>query len=246
MASDEGAADDLVFEPPGSGEKLRQRRSSAALRMAVPFQRIASDDAPHFDREEEADRRSASEPSRGATRDARRVAGTAVHRVLEDLDLETSLDESLTLGRSRLPAIVAALTEEAGREAAVAHATEVFDRLESSRGAVLDRLSGLGDRCVARELSVLLPPAEGSEPDAVGFVVGSLDLVYRDPDTDRLVVVDFKTDEVNDPRDLDEKKRRYASQGAVYQRALREALALDYTPRFELWMLWSGDVVSVA
>ncbi|MCH7565449.1 MAG: hypothetical protein IH968_16675, partial [Gemmatimonadetes bacterium] len=28
--------------------------------------------------------------------------------------------------------------------------------------------------------------------------------------------------------------------------ALREALALDYTPRFELWMLWSGDVVSVA
>ncbi len=246
VASDEGAADDLVFEPPGSVEKLRQRRSSAALRMAVPFQRIASDDAPHFDREEEADRRSASEPSRGATRDARRVAGTAVHRVLEDLDLETSLDESLALGRSRLPAIVAALTEEAGREAAVAHATEVFDRLESSRGAVLDRLSGLGDRCVARELSVLLPPAEGSEPDAVGFVVGSLDLVYRDPDTDRLVVVDFKTDEVNDPRDLDEKKRRYASQGAVYQRALREALALDYTPRFELWMLWSGDVVSVA
>jgi ATP-dependent exoDNAse (exonuclease V) beta subunit len=80
----------------------------------------------------------------------------------------------------------------------------------------------------------------------VGFVVGTLDLVYRDPETERLIVVDFKTDEVNDPRDLDEKKQRYAGQGAVYQRALREALALDYTPRFELWMLWSGDVVSVA
>ena len=71
-----------------------------------------------------------------------------------------------------------------------------------------------------------------------------VDLVYRDPETDEWVVVDYKTDrEV--PRDGDPKFAAYAAQGRVYQRAVREALALSDPPRFELWYLRRGEIVAL-
>jgi hypothetical protein len=37
--------------------------------------------------------------------------------------------------------------------------------------------------------------------------------------------------------------RAYRSQGALYARAVAQALQLEHPPRFELWFLWSGQKV---
>ena len=50
---------------------------------------------------------------------------------------------------------------------------------------------------------------------------------------DQLVIADYKTGA----------RRDYGAQGAHYRRALREALDLDYEPRFELWYLEEGAIV---
>jgi ATP-dependent exoDNAse (exonuclease V) beta subunit len=238
---DAGAASgEIVIDPAEAARRLRERCEEARARMAIPVSRRASDDAPHADREERAEGGRAASPASAAGRDARRLAGVAVHRILEELDLSLPVAEALAAGRARLPEVVAAQADEEAREAAHVHALAILDRLEQSEGAVLARLAGLDRCCIARELPVLLPP-EGGE--VAGFVVGTLDLVYREAESDRIVVADYKTDEIDGAAAVEDKKRQYAGQGAVYQRALREALGLDYTPRFELWMLWSGDVV---
>ena len=80
---------------------------------------------------------------------------------------------------------------------------------------------------------------------ALGFVTGSVDLLYRDVDG-RLVVVDYKTDRVDPRADAQAKRERYARQGEIYCRAVAEALAADSPPRFEIWWLRSGEVEPIA
>jgi ATP-dependent exoDNAse (exonuclease V) beta subunit len=96
---------------------------------------------------------------------------------------------------------------------------------------------------VARELPVLAAPSAGA---AVGYLAGVVDLVYRDPESGRLVVADWKTDAVRDERRIWELGRRYAAQGEVYVRALHEALDLAEPPRFELWLLAADRLEVVA
>jgi ATP-dependent exoDNAse (exonuclease V) beta subunit len=106
-------------------------------------------------------------------------------------------------------------------------------------------LAALGDGVVARELPVLLPPgaADGaSEASPVGFVSGSVDLLYRDPESGRLVVADYKTDRVEGAGEIAERARAYAPQARLYAAAVRDALGLDEPPRAELWFLWPGAV----
>ena len=79
----------------------------------------------------------------------------------------------------------------------------------------------------------------------MGFVSGTIDLVYRDPNTGELVIADYKTDEVAAETKLQEHAGAYAAQGAVYRRALREALGLSEEPRFELWFIHLGVVLSI-
>jgi ATP-dependent exoDNAse (exonuclease V) beta subunit len=69
-----------------------------------------------------------------------------------------------------------------------------------------------------------------------------VDLLYRDPASGELVVVDYKTDRVTDGAEIDEHAARYGAQGAGYVRAVQEALGLDAPPRFELWFLAAGEV----
>ena len=102
-------------------------------------------------------------------------------------------------------------------------------------------LCDLADRIVARELSVLLPPDSPDGP--VGYLTGVIDLVYRDPSSGDLVVADYKTDSLPDAATLHDRAAAYARQGAIYQRAVREALDLSYTPRFELWFLDADRIV---
>ena len=56
------------------------------------------------------------------------------------------------------------------------------------------------------------------------------------------MVADFKTDAVDDPS-VEDRARRYAVQGALYRRAVQEALELPEAPRFELWFLAADRTV---
>jgi ATP-dependent exoDNAse (exonuclease V) beta subunit len=78
----------------------------------------------------------------------------------------------------------------------------------------------------------------------VGFVAGAVDLLYRDPAVGQVVVADYKTDAVAGA-DLHRRAASYASQGAVYVRTVQQALALAAPPRFELWFVQSGEVVTL-
>ena len=76
----------------------------------------------------------------------------------------------------------------------------------------------------------------------VGFVAGTIDLLYRDPAKGALAIADYKNDRVEGDREHRERARSYANQGAEYRRAVGEALQLQALPRFELWFLRTGRV----
>ena len=86
---------------------------------------------------------------------------------------------------------------------------------------LLARLHALSGAVLAREVPLLLPP--GPEDAAVGFVAGAIDLLYRDPEDGRLVVVDYKTDHLRDEADLPARAASHAGQGTVYRRAVQDS-----------------------
>ncbi len=251
---------------PGPGEvarasaQLAGHRAAAAARMARPWGAAASEEAHALLREEQAERRLASdgkaapageppeeqsaEPAASTPidRETAMAVGSAIHRVLETWDLAADPRRELARQRSLLPAWLAPLARGEVLEKALPHADRLLDHLGGSR--LLERLRTLRDHVLARELAVLLPPWEGPHAP-VGAVTGAVDLLYRDPDTGRLVVADYKTDEVTAPEDLQRRAQTYAPQGATYVRALREALDLAEPPRFELWFLQADRVVEV-
>jgi ATP-dependent exoDNAse (exonuclease V) beta subunit len=151
-----------------------------------------------------------------------------VHRVLETLRLDSDLREQIDAQRDRLAGSLA---------------DDALARF--AQGPLLARLAALREHVIARELPVLLPPeSEGDGP--VGFIAGAIDLLYRDPATGELVVVDYKTDRVEGAAALAERAAHYAGQAASYRRAVKEALALERPPRCELWFLHAGEVVALA
>ena len=159
--------------------------------------------------------------------------GSAVHSVLEALDLSLPPESALAHARAglaaQLPRWFVAGQLEAGRQ-------EVEDLLEEiSKGALFARLFELGECVLARELPLLLRP--GPEDVALGYVSGSIDLLYRDPQDGEWVVADYKTDRAPDDAALKVRGDHHAAQGRYYVRALREAFALPADPRFELWFL---------
>lgn len=249
--------------------RLRELRRDATARSARPVGAPASDEA-HRRLEELAEERfeegggragwagpgAAEVAGHDGDRRAALAAGTAVHRVLEELDLEGTgadggppgLGSELVRHRERLPGLLRPLVPEADLEAAVERAEELLDRLGPSGAGddLLERLASLAGRLVARELPILLPPgspeADGPTDGPTGFVSGAVDLLYRDPETDRLVVADYKTDRVEADEELAERAAAYAPQARLYARAVQEALGLDAPPRAELWFLWAGSV----
>jgi ATP-dependent helicase/nuclease subunit A len=235
-----------------AGEELRARRAAARERARLPWNSTAADS--HADaREEQAIRRfgDGSPEAFGApdsrprerSREAARAAGTAVHRILEGFDLAADPGEELARQERRLPDLVAGLAGEGERVAALERAEELVAALR--RGHLLSKLRGLAEHVISRELPVLLPPA-AEERRAVGFIAGSIDLCYRDPETGEWVVADYKTDRIAGDADVAERVSLYTDQGRVYQRALREAFGLRSDPRFELWFLDADRVEVVA
>ncbi|MFL6194453.1 MAG: UvrD-helicase domain-containing protein [Thermoanaerobaculia bacterium] len=223
---------------------LRTERERAAVRMARPFGGAASEEAHALLREEQAERRADADGKKGSRRPpgdraAAMAAGGAVHRALEDWDLHADPRKEAKRQRGRLPAYLATLVEGDEFDRALPLAESLLDTFTA--GPLLGRFQGLKDRILARELPVLLPPSHG-EHSPVGVVSGAIDLLYKDAEG-RLVVADYKTDEVETEEDIRRRAAVYAPQGALYARALREALEMEEDPRFELWFLRAGRTV---
>jgi ATP-dependent helicase/nuclease subunit A len=219
-------------------EVLARARVEAGARMERGFSRAASEEAHRvLEREERAEQVEAGEAASGRT--VAMTVGTAVHFLLEQLDLEGDLVEQVSSSREHLMADLEADLGPDRLEAAGERLDELLQGLR--RGHCLGRLQDLGENVIARELSLLLPPQ--GDDDAVGFVAGSADLVYRDPSTGELVVADYKTDRVTDLAAAQERAEVYASQVGLYARGLQEALGLDSLPVGELWFLHADQTI---
>jgi ATP-dependent helicase/nuclease subunit A len=224
---------------------LRAERERAGRRMARPFGGAASEEAHALLREQQAERQTGTAERIGGghrpikDRAAALAAGGAIHRALEEWDLGADPRKERKRQHDRLPAYLAALVEGDELDRALPLAAALLSTFAA--GPLLARLRTLKDHVLARELAVLLPPGEG-EHAPVGVVTGAIDLLYRDPADGRIVIADYKTDEVEAPEAIRERAAVYAPQGAIYARAVREALELAEAPRFELWFLRAGVV----
>ncbi len=237
--------------------ELAALQDSARRRMERPWHRRASQKAAVEDTEERAtrqldgieDRYRERRSSRGSHSSGRRLAlavGTAVHRVLEQLDFDADPDAELEAQSTRLPAVVEALLPGVQTSLALREARQILK--EFAAGPLWRRLWSLRDCIIARELPVWLPPSmveSGSGGDPVGFASGMIDLAYRHPEEGALVVADYKTDRVDSEQELQSRAEEYRDQGRLYAHAIRGALQLEALPRFELWFLRAGRTVWV-
>lgn len=242
---DVGNAQEQLDQARADGRRLAAARREAALRMARPFSVAASAEA-HRALEALLAARSADddEAPGGGPFHPRSTApavliGSAVHWVLETIPLDRELADALA---GRLEALAGWVRRQAPPDDAVAVLSGAHAVLASFAASPLaGRWEGIRRHVMGREVSLLLPP-DGT--DAVGFVAGQIDLLFRDPLDGRPVVVDFKTDEVGTPAEVAARASAYASQCATYARGVGAALGLPLTPRWELWFLRAGLAVT--
>ena len=90
-----------------------------------------------------------------------------------------------------------------------------------------------GVEVIGTEVPLLMSPSDGGP---VAAWTGSIDLLYRCPETGAVVVADHKTDRIGD-RKLEEVARHHAPQGLLYAEAVQRALGLPDRPRFEVWLI---------
>ena len=171
--------------------------------------------------------------------DAQRL-GEIVHRVLERVDLKIP----------PAAAIIGALDQAFQAPSAIDAATASADRLwieqlllPPESHPLMTRFFALGDHLLARELTVVLNPTTDVEvPPAL---LGRIDFLYRDPTDGSFVVGDWKT-EAWDEALTDERARAHELTGRLYTEAVRKAFQLKTPPRFELWMLTHGRIVTLS
>jgi len=152
---------------------------------------------------------------------------------------------SVDPGRWRRAVLAAA--EGALEAAAAAQLDRELERLLAS--SLWQRQLDLDPVVLGRELPVLLaaaPDADGlTRPEApLSGWVGTIDLLYRDPDTRELVVADFKSDRLDDEAAAAAAAQRYAPQLRLYGAAIAAAWPDEpRPPRLELWLLALDRVV---
>jgi ATP-dependent exoDNAse (exonuclease V) beta subunit len=225
-------------------EALVAARQAAEERMARPFGRTASAEAHAAleqvlaDRQREKDEEGWRAPPGASGGRYATWVGAAVHWVFEALPLDRPADAALRDMEGALEAWVRWHVPAAGIPVVLAEARNVLVRFGAS--PLAGRWAAIARHVVGREVPLLMPPA-GS--DAVGYLSGQIDLLYRDPVEGDLVVVDYKTDHVTSDEELLVRAAVYASQCRTYSQGVREALDLDRWPRWELWFLRPGRVV---
>jgi len=228
---------------------LQERRRAAAAHAERPWAEAASALSHEAARErlqaarfpEDEVERAAPDEREPRAAGLARAIGIAVHAALERWDAARAPAESLAGARRTVEAALPALVPAEDVAQAVAGACDVLAAFAAS--PLHERLREIAPHVVARELPVLLPPGPGDE--AVGQVVGAIDLLYWDPATMEWVVADYKSDAVRSPAELRERAAQYKAQGGAYVRAVHEALGLEGPPRFELWFLAAGERVAV-
>ncbi|MGH0036717.1 MAG: UvrD-helicase domain-containing protein [Myxococcota bacterium] len=251
---DRGPALPEPDEIAGQAGRLARARAQAGARMERPHTGRATSAAEEPGAEEpgawalrQARAERGEEPGAadagrgGARREVATVAGSAVHRALEEWDFANDPAEEHRRQRDRARAWSASQAGPADGPRAAEVAAEALDAFVE--GPLFGRWLALAPAIVARELPLLRKPEE-SEEGPVLFESGIIDLVYRDPQTDEWVIADYKTDRVESRAECEEHAERYRPQGEFYQQALRESLDLEGAPRFELWFLRAGEVVS--
>jgi len=145
-------------------------------------------------------------PQRGSNKGA--AIGTAVHRVLELVDLADPGDDEimrlaeLACAESEIPALV---KDVAGRAGTALHADVVKQAGQSGRAW--------------REVYLIVR-------DGDRYVEGYIDLL-AEPTGGKLVVVDYKTDRVDSPEDIATKMAYYAPQLAQYQKAVSTVVGVN-------------------
>jgi ATP-dependent exoDNAse (exonuclease V) beta subunit len=169
------------------------------------------------------------------------VVGTAVHWLLEEIDLDRDLATQIEQRRNRLEEAVAGRLEPGLRQPGLERLAAILDGLAGGR--CLGELAAIAKDIVARELDVLIPPAKN---DGTSVVVGAVDLVYIDPVDGRPVVADYKTDAVETNEEISQRVERYRPQLDIYACALEKALDLDHRPHTELWFLHPDRIVRLS
>jgi ATP-dependent exoDNAse (exonuclease V) beta subunit len=195
----------------------------------------------HDDRDDrqDDDRERRGGTTSGAKGADARVIGSAIHRALEMFDFSADEEVEIEYQRDALARNLAQTAASDHAEATVAAGIQLWNQI--ARGSLFARLRKLSDRIIARELSVLSPPTDDEGP--VGYFTGLIDLVYRDPSNDQMVIVDYKTGAVGDWEGRRSPMESHSEQGDAYKRALESAFELAYTPRFELWFLRDDEIV---
>ncbi len=237
------AVDDVVEALRRDAVRLAACRGAAARRSARPLTGRMSEEAQRG--LDIGGREAGSREPRAAPRHqgagAAAAVGTAIHSLLEELDLASPL-------AAQVETLRAVTLERAGEglaggaaEAAHTRAAHLVDRLLAA--GCLARLEAVAAHVLGREVPLVAPAA--ADDAAVAAVLGSVDLLYRDPADGRTVVADYKTDAVDGDGDLAERAAHYAPQLARYAVTLQRALGLEQPPRRELWFLQAGAVVDV-
>jgi len=214
---------------------LSGARQTAEARMAQPVFRSASAEAHQRLQRAEAE----GDRAVGEAPTDRRLAmalGTAVHSMLETLDLGRALSPQVL---EREAGIVSALEADGVVSETDSPVEELVRRIAA--GTSLARLESVSGNVLSRELPVFGWEENADGPGAV--VSGIVDLVYRDPDDGRLVVADYKTDAVDDEDEINERTQVYEPQVRTYAKIVRTALDLEEEPHTELWFLAADRIV---
>jgi len=219
-------------------DELAVARRAAGERMALPLIRSASSEA--HDRLRRADGEE-GEPATAlfGSRGLAMAIGTAIHRLLETVDLDADLRAQVAENRDLLVTdVIGGLVDHQ-----VSEAEGLIDDLlaKLAAGRCLERLSKVVPCVIARELPVFGWEESEGAPGTV--VSGIVDLLYRDPDDGRLVVADYKTDAVDGEDEIEERTGIYEPQVGAYAKILCEAMGLEEEPHKELWFLAADKIV---
>lgn len=215
-------------------EEARQKRGLSRLRTAS-----RADDGHEWVRLSEAGGGGEEEgwsPRASTDPELARAVGTAVHRALELLDLEAEPVGALRTQIEGLADAVRGFVPQSRLREVVQLARELLE--EADRRGILYELFDRREQILGREVPVLLPDEVSG-----GAIVGTLDLLYRDPNTGQLIVADFKTDVVQSQEQFEQRREHYLAQGRVYQDAVARMFPEEDAPAFELWFLSANRIV---